>query len=247
MSNTDRSVTELAAGGLAPLVRPDGYRTLSEQAFAALHAAILSGTLAPGQRLPITELAAQLGMSPMPIREAMRQLSAVGLVENVPHRGARVTDLSVDDLREVYEARLALEPLAVRKAAGRLSPQEAERAAADLRRLADAYRDGDADAAWSAHTSFHFTLYAAASSRWLERLITPLWESSERYRRVSAVGRGLRERNEEHEAILAACVAGDAERAAATLHDHLARTANLIAREMGVDELFALRAETLSA
>ncbi len=232
-----------AHGATAPLPAlplPDGYRTLSEKAFAALHAAVLSGTLAPGRRLPITELALALDMSPMPVREALRHLSAVGLVENIPHRGARVTELSVDDLCAVYEARLALEPLAVLKAAERFTDELEARAGAELRRLDAAYRDDDPDEAWSAHTSFHFTLYGAAPSGWLERLIRPLWESSERYRRVSAVGRGLQERSDEHQAVLRACVAGDGAAAAAALHNHLARTANLLAGELGAGEIFAL-------
>src|ERR687897_2614748 len=94
-----------------------GHRTLAEKAFVALHDAIVVGELKPGERLPIEELAEVLDMSPMPVREALRRLDAAGLVENVPHRGARITELSVDDLREVYAVRLELEPLAVREAA----------------------------------------------------------------------------------------------------------------------------------
>src|SRR5919204_6929621 len=96
-----------------------GHRTLAEKAFGALHEAILTGRLRPGERLPIEELAEVLDMSAMPIREAVRRLDAAGLVENIPHRGARVTELSVTDLAEVYEARLALEVLAIRRAAER--------------------------------------------------------------------------------------------------------------------------------
>ena len=65
-----------------------GHRTLAEKAYETLHAAIITGVLRPGARLPIEELAEHLEMSPMPIREAVRRLDAVGLVENVPHRGA---------------------------------------------------------------------------------------------------------------------------------------------------------------
>src|SRR5471032_2414444 len=93
-----------------------GHRTLAEKAFQTLHTAIITGRLRPGARLPIEELAELLEMSPMPIREAVRRLHAAGLVENIPHRGARVTELSITDLAEVYEARLALEPLAVSRA-----------------------------------------------------------------------------------------------------------------------------------
>jgi DNA-binding GntR family transcriptional regulator len=214
-----------------------GHRTLAEKAFETLHTAIITGRLRPGARLPIEELATLLDMSPMPIREAVRRLDAAGLVENIPHRGARVTELSVLDLSEVYEARLALEVLAIRRAAQHFT---ADQAAESRRCLAvlDGYGDEVSAAASEAHTRFHFALYEAADSTWLMRLILPVWETSERYcLEVSAVRR-LAERATEHEQILAACEAGDADRAAAALHRHLAITANGLAVAMGGQPLF---------
>ena len=111
---------------LSSLRPPDDHRTLAERAFATLHEAIVTGVLAPGERLPIQELAGVLELSPMPIREALRQLDSLGLVENIPHRGARVTELSIDDLREDYDARLALEQLAVRHAAEKFTAEDAK-------------------------------------------------------------------------------------------------------------------------
>ena len=162
-----------------------GHRTLAEKAFTALHEAIVTGALGPGERLPIEELAETFDMSPMPIREALRRLDSVGLVENVPHRGARVTELSGADLADVYEARLALEPMAVEHAAVRFEDEDRRAAEAALRRHIAAYERDDITQVWRAHTEFHFALYRAAGSRWLLRLITPLWESSERYRFAS--------------------------------------------------------------
>jgi DNA-binding GntR family transcriptional regulator len=226
----------------AEWVTQGGHRTLAEKAFTALHAGIVTGGLVPGQRLRIEELAELLDMSPMPIREALRRLDSVGLVEHVPHRGARVAELSVDDLREVYEARLALEPLAVRHAAERFTDEDAELARDCLARLTDTYGGADVREAWAAHTDFHFALYRAAGSRWLLRLITPLWESSERYRIASLpMQRDLAERRSEHDRILGACAEGDPEAAALELHNHLARTANQLAQGMGAGELFRLR------
>ena len=92
------------------------HRTLAEHAVAELQEAIVTGELAPGTPLRLARLAEQLDMSPMPVREAIRQLERLGLAEHVPHRGARVSELSVGDLHETYEARLALEGLAVRRA-----------------------------------------------------------------------------------------------------------------------------------
>lgn len=221
-------------GGWAP---ETGHRTLAEKAFVALHDAIVRGELRPGERLPIEELADVLDMSPMPIREALRRLDAVGLVENVPHRGARVTELSLEDLRDVYAARLALEPLAVQHAAERFDSDDAERGQEALAAL-NKLGDQSTPATWAAHTAFHFSLYEPAGSAWLVRLIRPLWESSERYRLAAPTRRKLSMRRDEHERILRACVEHQPAVARAELHNHLARTANMVARSMGGRDLF---------
>src|SRR5581483_7640907 len=151
-----------------------GHRTLAEKAFETLHTAIITGQLRPGTRLPIEELAEILEMSPMPIREAVRRLDAAGLVENIPHRGARVTELSITDLAEVYEARLALEVLAIRRAAELFTAEDEEAAREKLSDL-HAMPDDNSARTSAAHAAFHFSLYEAARSAWLMRLIRPVW------------------------------------------------------------------------
>jgi DNA-binding GntR family transcriptional regulator len=214
-----------------------GHRTLAEKAFGTLHTAIITGQLRPGTRLPIEELAEVLQMSPMPIREAVRRLDAAGLVENIPHRGARVTELSITDLDEVYEARLALEVLAIRHAAYQFTLDAQENARQKLTEL-NLMSDDNSAATSAAHAAFHFALYEAAESAWLLRLIRPVWETAERYCLEVPQCRQLRERQHEHEAILRACEDHDGDRAAQALHDHLATTANSIAEAMGGDLLY---------
>jgi DNA-binding GntR family transcriptional regulator len=218
-----------------------GHRTLAEKAYETLHAAIITGALRPGARLPIEELAEHLEMSPMPIREAVRRLDAVGLVENVPHRGARVKGLSVTDLAEVYEVRLALETTAIRRAAERFDEARAEQARESLSVL-EAMADDASVAASEAHAAFHFALYDAAESVWLLRMIRPVWQVSERYALEWPQARRLSERASEHREILAACEAGDPDRAASALHDHLAATANSLAAAMGDQSLYGVGA-----
>ena len=173
----------------------------------------------------------------MPIREALRRLDAAGLVENIPHRGGRVTELSIADLAEVYEARLALEPLAVRRAAERFGEHEAAVATARLAALNE-LPDDNSPETWAAHTAFHFALYAAGASNWLLRLIQPLWETSPRYRLAVRVARKLDTRRAEHEMILQACIDHDADLAARSLHTHLTTTANVVSQAMGGEVLF---------
>ena len=227
-------------------IAADGPRTLAEKAFEALHEAIVSGALAPGERLRITELAAALGVSHLPVREALRRLESTGLVEHIPHRGGRVTELSLDDLREIYDARLLLEPDIVARSARAFTDEDAHAARGWLERQAAAEQAGNLKDVWSAHTQFHFTLYRACRSDWLLRLVTAPWESSQRYRMTLAPLNSARRRLEaqrEHEAILDACIAHDGGTAAVLLHDHLARTANLIADHMGGAPPFRLRSE----
>jgi DNA-binding GntR family transcriptional regulator len=219
-----------------------GHRTLAEKAFETLHAAIITGRLRPGTRLPIEELAQLLRMSPMPIREALRRLDAAGLVENIPHRGARVTELSITDLSEVFEARLALELPTIRRAAERFTSADEARVRACLAAL-HRMSDDTSAATSAAHQDFHFALYRAAQSAWLLRLIKPVWETSERYCLETPQCRQLAARRGEHEQILEACVANDPEGADAALREHLATTANNIAVALGGEALYPSAAQ----
>lgn len=225
---------------LAAIEQNGDSATLGERAYEALHEALVTGVLTPGERLPIEDVAEGLGMSPMPIREALSRLHERGLVQLVSHRGATVPSLSVADLRELYVSRLALEPVAVARAARLFTPEHEQRAREALARHAHAYEHGTPRETFSAHASFHFALYEAADHSWLVRLIGPLWESAERYRLSvpPAYRRRLRERLSEHERILAACVDHDPERAATELYDHLVRTANRVGMRMGHESLF---------
>lgn len=211
---------------------------MAEAALAELQDSILSGDLPPGAPLRLEELAARLGMSISPVREAVRRLESLGLAVHVPHRGARVSELALDDLRDTYEVRLVLEPLAVRRAAGRFTAAEASAARAYLAGYGRAREHDELRQARDAHAAFHFALYRASGSEWLLRLIRPAWENCERYRAISLQSRGDREVEREHERILAACVDHEPDRAAAELAQHLAATANLVARQMGSDDLF---------
>jgi DNA-binding GntR family transcriptional regulator len=216
------------------------HRTLAERAFEVLHESILNGRLSPGQRLPIEEIASGLEMSPMPVREALRRLDSAGLVEHVPHRGATVTQLSRSDLFDVYRTRLVLEPLVIHESAKRFAASDVEAAERHLAEFDQLIADGRKPEAWSAHTNFHFALYAPADSRWLIRSIEPLWESSERYRHAGRIrDNRLEDRQREHKAMLAACAEGNGGKAALELYNHLVHSANDVASAMDSGPLFA--------
>jgi DNA-binding GntR family transcriptional regulator len=214
---------------------------MAEAAVERLREAIIMGELTPGTPLRLEDLARSLGMSISPIREAVRQLEALGLAEHVPHHGAKVMGLDVEELRELFSIRLALETLAVRRAAELFSAEDAASAAACLADYHETRRSGDTRAAMREHTAFHFTLYEAARSNWLVRLIRPAWDSCERYRPVLLSARGeLQDRHEELDReLLAACAAHDPDRAAAALHAHLELATDIYAVELQGQSIFA--------
>ena len=226
----------LAHGADAPR-----HRTMAEAALERLREAIILGELRPGTPLRLEDLARSLGMSISPIREAVRQLEALGLAEHVPHHGAKVVALEIEELRELFSIRLSLETMAVRQAAKRFDDEDEQAARSNLAELDDARRAGDARAALRAHTAFHFSLYEAARSGWLLRLIRPAWDSCERYRPVLlGAGGSAQDRHAEldHE-LLAACAARDPDHAAAALYAHLELASDIYEVELAGRSIFA--------
>src|SRR5262249_33038178 len=206
-----------------------------------LREAIILGELTPGTPLRLEELARSLGTSISPIREAVRQLEALGLAEHVPHHGAKVVALEIEELRELFSIRLALETMAVRRAAELFDARDEGAARRHLAHLDAAPPARDARAAVRAHTAFHFALYEAARSGWLLRLIRPAWDSCERYRPVLLGHHGSpQDRHAElDEEMLKACAAHDPDRVAAALHAHLELASDIYAVELAGKSIFA--------
>ena len=213
---------------------------MAEAALERLREAIILGELTPGAPLRLEDLAQRLGMSISPIREAVRQLEALGLAEHVPHHGAKVMGLDVEEVRELFSIRLALETMAVRRAAELFDDAAEGRARAHLAALDEARHRGDVRAAVRAHTAFHFTLYEASGSSWLVRLIRPAWDSCERYRPVLLGAGAIQDRHTELDAeLLAAAAARDAGRAADALRAHLELATDIFSVELEGRSIFA--------
>ena len=233
------NVNALKAAGGNPLIGSailDGeleQRTLVDAVVARLREAILEGELLPGDPLVLRDLASRMSVSVMPVRDALRRLVAEGLIEYSPHRGARVTPVSGADLEELYELRIAIETAAVRSAVPRLAEDDYRRLRAILECNEDP-RDSEADLkSRQAHQDFHFGIYDLGRSRWLKRVVPPLWEASERYRRLGVRRRGSPEyRWREHGEILDRMRAGDVEGAAQTLEAHLRTTLLMLKRHV---------------
>lgn len=202
--------------------------TASEAAARLILDAIVDGRFPPGAPLRLQDLSSQLGMSMMPVREAIRKLAAMDIVEMEPRRGARVREKSLEDLQDTYFSRGVLETAAIKEAAKRAANQDHERAAAALVEQEEAQARGDLVAARDAHERFHFALYEASRRPWLVRSILPGWRNSERYRVATMTLEGTSaQRMREHQQMLAAVRSGDAEAAAAALSAHLQHSVDL--------------------
>lgn len=211
-----------------------GPRTLADRAFLALRDSIVTGQLEPGRRLRLEEVAERLGMSVMPVRDALRRLAAAGLVEFEPHRGATVATVSVDEMTEIFDLRLVIEIQAIERS----SPHFTEADAVTARRSVDAYEaallDGNLVLATEHHQQFHFALYRAHTYPWLVRTMMPLWEASGRYWNWLDVRSAWkpRERRKSHELLLQLCVEHRPEAAAAALTEHLSFGFGVLTRAM---------------
>ncbi len=219
------------------------HRTMAEFALEQLREAIILGELPAGTPLRLDELARSLGMSISPIREAVRQLEALGLAKHIPHQGAKVLDFDVDELRDLFEVRLALESLAVRRAAERFTEADGEAAAHHLERFDEMRAAGDVRETMRTHTNFHFTLYEASHSPWLVSLIRPAWDRSERFRPalLASAGGPQDTHRELDERLLTACRAHDPQAATEALYDHLELASLFFETELGGQGIFAPR------
>src|SRR5271165_1380370 len=188
--------------------------------------AILRGQLVPGQVLRQEELAKQFGLSRAPVREALRQLEAEGLVISFPHRGTVVAELSPEDIEEVFLIRVTLETTALRLAVPKMTDADFRKAESVLDQT-----DNDTNAAHSAELNwaFHESLYAPAGRPRLLNIIRLLHNHALRYHLVGFVALDFkRDSQNGHRRILAACRNPDENAAVAALTLHLSEAGKSI-------------------
>jgi DNA-binding GntR family transcriptional regulator len=194
-----------------------------DHVYVAIRERIRDGALARGARVHQEDLAAELGVSRTPVREALRRLAAEGLVEMHTNRGARVADVSENDMRASYEARLIVEPGAARLAAqrGLSEPQARMRAAVAAQRRAI----GKIRTSFEANRDFHVALVAASGNEFLRDFVENLWVArigEVVYERQAETPEQMRADADEHEQILEAIVRGDARAAETLTRRHIA-------------------------
>ena len=160
----------------------DAFLPLRDVVFNTLREAILKGDLKPGERLMELQLAAQLGVSRTPIREAIRKLELEGLVLMIPRRGAEVAEITEKSLRDVLEVRGALEELAVDLACDRITNEDIQNLKEAAKEFEAALQGGDVTEYAEADVKFHDIIYHATDNQRLIQLLYNLREQMYRYR-----------------------------------------------------------------
>ncbi len=189
---------------------------------AEIRRAVLTGALAPGAAFSIRDLATQLGVSHIPVREALRRLESQGLIVLRRARSASVAPLTSADLQAIYRLRYLIELPLAGSSAGRRTPEERER----LDALLEGSRDPDPEVAWQAHYDFHAALVHPAANEWDDRMMQTLWMAAERYTHLvfdpTQITEAERQRRyETHLVLRDAALRDDAEAMADALRAHL--------------------------
>ncbi len=218
-------------------------QSISNRVYEILREKILSGEMPPGMRLDLQSIAKQLGISRTPLKEALYQLEIEGLVEINPRSGTYVADPTPEDVAECCEIRRVLEVYAVELAVQRASDEEIKMLEALVHELKELTAAQDPDAIYARHLrldhEFHKQIVALARNSRLSRAHAHenIQEQIKRIKRIrySQSGPDLDVIQQEHERIMAAFKARDAEAAKAAMDAHLRRAAKTLLTDMGVE------------
>lgn len=204
------------------MILPIARRTVSHQTADALRERILRGTYPDDAPLRQDALAAEFGVSRIPVREALRQLEAEGLVLFNPHRGAVVSSLSVREIEELFELRSQIESDLVRRAVPRVTPEDLARAQDILTAYEAALRRGEVATWGQLNWQFHSTLYAPANRQFTMTVVQRLHQQSDRYLRMQlSLTHGESRASHEHRAIFTAVRARDVRQASSLMLQHI--------------------------
>lgn len=208
--------------------------TAQEAALSALRAAISTRELVPGQQIVQERLSEQLGISRVPLREALKVLEGEGQVVYAPHRGYFVAELSLGDLVEVYRIRDLLESEAVRVGVADVGEDDVARIAGLVADWEAAAQADDLAAMTAANRDLHFAIIATCGMPRLIRMIRVLWDATDAYRAAYYVDSSSRRNvTREHRAILAAVRKRQADTVTTLLREHRERAVQRLTEVLG--------------
>jgi DNA-binding GntR family transcriptional regulator len=199
------------------------HRTIASAIVEQLRDAVLGGAYASGAQLRQDALAASFGVSRIPVREALLQLEAEGLVQIVPHKGAVVTGLSKAEVDDVFALRGLLEVRLLRHSAPLLTDEDFAALDTVQRAFADAIRRRDTSRWGVLNAELHTALYRRAELPRTSTMVANLLTASERYTRIQLATRAAWQRAQaEHAQLIDLCRKRDTERACLLLAEHIA-------------------------
>ncbi|QRG69041.1 GntR family transcriptional regulator [Brevibacillus choshinensis] len=202
--------------------------TLHIKVCRVLREAILRGHFQPGERLVQEELASSLGVSRMPVREALRKLETEGLVIIEPHRGAIVKSLSVEDIQEIYGLRAQFEKMAVEMSAAHMSQADIDQ----LEELVVAMeKSSDSTEFIESNIEFHRLLISRCTWKRLVSFIETLWNGFPQ-QTPQMLNDQTEKSNKEHRDILQAIKNGNAAEAGRLVHGHIRRTGENLVKSL---------------
>ena len=196
--------------------------TRAEELRLQLADEIVRGALPPGAALDETDIARRFSVSRTPVREALRQLVASGLVEARPHRGAVVARPSIERLTDMFEAMAELEALCAGLAAERMTPVERHRLEAVHEELRVLSHAGNPDRFHAVNERFHNTIYAGSQNAYVAEMTLATRVRVQPFRRAQFRNLGrLAKSHAEHDRVVVAILRGDKAGASAAMRDHI--------------------------
>src|SRR5579871_607258 len=198
-------------------------RSLTSAVADKLRDQIINGTIPEGAQLRQDAIAGQFKVSRIPVREALRQLDAEGLIRILPHRGAIVPALSPGDIEELFTIRALLEPELLKASIPHLTEEDFRRAEATLQKYADELRREDHISTWGRlNWEFHATLYSRADRPHITSIVNNVNNNGERYARLQLyLTHGMSRANKEHRELLKLCKQRDVSSACKLLVGHI--------------------------
>ncbi|GAA3757635.1 GntR family transcriptional regulator [Microbacterium kribbense] len=214
------------------------YAVKSDFAYDVVRGRILTTAYPPGTTFNQAALAAELGISTTPLREALRRLAAENLVTLGAHRDAQVTRLTSEEARDLLEIRLALDPLAAGLAASRRTHEDI--AAIRARSAVEALPAAPTIAQLISHRRFHQAIYRASHNDLLIETLDTLWDKADRYRMaaltVHRTAAETAQKDAEHHELMSCVISGDADGAAEVMRRHIQSSLGVRAARLLADQ-----------
>lgn len=202
--------------------------TVANAAADELRRRILSGELGEGAQLRQDMLAEEFGVSRIPIREALMQLDSEGFVRIEPHRGAVVSGLSAEGIRELVQLRAMLEPYLLKESAPRLTEDDFDEIGKTLKKFKTALKDMNVSAWGELNHTLHYKLYSRANLQRTQKIVASLLHQNDRYARLQlTLTDEVEKAQHEHELMVSLCRDGHFSAACSLLESHI--------REAGAD------------